>query len=79
MYEEDKNVKKRGLRAIAWVMLLAMMFSSTGIPKRAYAAEIPEDALFWTTLEELTNGEVCENELCYKYGSVVSCKDGKCF
>ena len=51
-------MRKRGLRAMAWVMLLAMMFSSIGMPKRAHAAEVPEDALFWTTLEELTSGEV---------------------
>ena len=64
---------------------LARLISMPNVIVTSHQAYLTEEALnniASTTVEnilKLTNGEVCENELCYKYGSVVSCKDGKCF
>ena len=51
-------MKKQGLRMIAWVVLMTMLVSFTGMTGRTYAAEIPEDELFLVSMEELTNGDV---------------------
>jgi len=58
MYKEDKKVKKWGLRAVAWSMLLAMMISSAGVPKKADADEDLSSEMLRVTMKELTNEDV---------------------
>ena len=70
-------MKKRGLRVMAWVMLLTMIVSLSGVQTRAYASEFPEDEIFRITAEELTNGKVLllTAENADKNGTVVA-EDG---
>ncbi|MBQ8344309.1 MAG: 2-hydroxyacid dehydrogenase [Clostridia bacterium] len=64
---------------------LARLISMPNVIVTSHQAYLTEEALnniASTTVENilmLKNGEACQNELCYKYGSVVNCKDGKCF
>ena len=64
---------------------LARLISMPNVIVTSHQAYLTEEALnniAHTTVEnilKLANNEICENELCYKYGSIVNCKDGKCF
>ena len=64
---------------------LARLISMPNVIVTSHQAYLTEEALnniAATTVDNiitLKNGDVCHNELCYRYGSIENCKDGKCF